>query len=264
MTDCKNAPKLLTPQARAQIFVMAKQKNYLFIHQNFPGQFVHVASELVRQGHIVVALGIKGRAVPGVRYLRYTVPPLQRTSEVPQLRDFEVATARGLACLKAMRALKDAGFNPDVIVAHPGWGEMMFCKDVWPQARLVMFAEFFYGTEGSDYAFDAEFSSDTIEGRTRVRLKNTIHLHAMAAADAIYTPTEWQKSRLPGEYHGKVSVIFDGIDTQRVQPNSAREAPPVCRAAVQYARPSLSGARPNVCWYKALTKSSLFNAPVVC
>jgi hypothetical protein len=49
---------------------MSRQK-FLFIHQNFPGQFVHVATELVRLGKEVVAVGVKGRGLPGVRYLRY-------------------------------------------------------------------------------------------------------------------------------------------------------------------------------------------------
>ena len=47
-------------------------RKILFIHQNFPGQFVHLAVELARLGHEVVALGITGRALPGVNFVRYT------------------------------------------------------------------------------------------------------------------------------------------------------------------------------------------------
>ena len=194
-------------------------KKYLFIHQNFPGQFVHVAAELARLGHEVVALGIKGRAVPGVKYLRYLPKAPSKVSEVEASVDFETKIVRGTACAQVMAKLKKDGFMPDVIVAHPGWGESLFCKDVWPGARLVMFAEYFYRAEGTDYNFDPEFTTDSLAGRVRLRIKNTVHLHALHAADAIYSPTEWQKSQLPAEYLPKTRVIFDGIDTTIVKPD---------------------------------------------
>ena len=193
-------------------------KKFLFIHQNFPGQFVHVAAELARLGHEVVALGIKGRPVPGVKYLRYLPKAPSKVSEVEASIDFETKIVRGTACAQVMAKLKNDGFTPDVIVAHPGWGESLFCKDVWPEARLVMFAEFFYRADGTDYNFDSEFTTDSLAGRVRLRIKNTVHLHALHAADAVYSPTEWQKSQLPAEYLPKTRVIFDGIDTAVVQP----------------------------------------------
>ncbi|MCF8167190.1 MAG: glycosyltransferase [Rhodoferax sp.] len=199
---------------------MASKRKILFIHQNFPGQFLHVATELVRLGHEVVALGINGRALPGVRYLRYAVVAPSRLSEVLAVRDFETKIVRGEACAKVMEQLKGNGFTPDVVVAHPSWGESLFCKDVWPGARFIMFAEFFYSAQGSDFNFDPEFSSDSLDARARLRLKNSVHLLSLQAADAIYTPTQWQQSQLPAEYRHKTQVIFDGIDTGVVVPNA--------------------------------------------
>ena len=203
-------------------------RRFLFIHQNFPAQFVHVARELARQGHEVLALAIEGRPVEGVRIVRYRPPALQRPSELHTVRDFEVKCARALACAAAMEKLKGEGFLPDVIVAHPGWGEAMFCKDVWPAARLVIYAEFFYGTEGADYLFDPEFARDGLAQRALLRLKNTVHLHALAAADTVYAPTAWQRDRLPPAYRDQAQVMFDGIDTVAVAPDP--------QAAVQLAR----------------------------
>jgi len=196
-------------------------KTFLFIHQNFPGQFVHVASELVRLGHKVVALGIKGRAVPGVQYIRYAPKAPSRISEVEAARDFETKVVRGMACAQAMAQLKQQGLQPDTIIAHPGWGEALFCKDVWPRARLLMFAEFFYAADGADYNFDPEFAHDSVADRARLRIKNSVHLHALHACDGGYTPTQWQRSQLPVEYRDKLEVIFDGIDTQVVAPQPA-------------------------------------------
>lgn len=196
------------------------RQTFLFIHQNFPGQFVHVAGELVRQGHTVVALGIKGRGLPGVRFIRYQPQPPARMSEVDAVRDFETKIVRGLACAQAMEQLKAGGFRPDTVVAHPGWGESLFCKDVWPSARLLMFGEFFYSSQGADYNFDPEFARDSLGDRARLRLKNTVHLHALQASDAGYTPTQWQLGQLPQVYRDKFQVIFDGIDTRQVAPST--------------------------------------------
>jgi glycosyltransferase involved in cell wall biosynthesis len=174
-----------------------------------------------RLGHKVVALGIKGREIPGVQYIRYTPKAPGRISDVEPARDFETKIVRGMACLQAMAQLRQQGLMPDTIIAHPGWGEALFCKDVWPQARLLMFGEFFYSADGSDFNFDPEFGHDSMADRARLRVKNTVHLHALHACDGGYTPTHWQRSQLPTEYRHKLQVIFDGIDTQLVAPQPA-------------------------------------------
>ena len=194
-------------------------QTFLFLHQNFPAQFVHVARTLAARGHQVVALGIEGREVEGVRYIRYKAPHAPHKPANPITADLDVKCLRALACAEAMEKLRQEGFRPDVIVAHPGWGEAMFCKDVWPQARLVVYAEFFYNPEGADYLFDPEFSRDTLAQRMRLRIKNTVHLHALSAADAIYAPTAWQRDRLPPEYRARTQVMFDGIDTRVAAPD---------------------------------------------
>jgi glycosyltransferase involved in cell wall biosynthesis len=193
----------------------------LFIHQNFPGQFVHVARALAAEGHAVHALGLRAPpcAVPGVQYQRYPLSPPASPSGSPLLQDLEVKIARASACAAAMQALHDQDVRPDVIVAHPGWGEALFCKDVWPEARLLVFAEFFYSAD-SDAAFDPEFSRLDLPARQKLRMKNTVHLHALHAADAVYAPTQWQRQQLPAPHHARAQVVFDGIDTTTVRPDA--------------------------------------------
>ena len=55
--------------------------NILFVHQNFPGQFPHVAPALAARGDRVVALhNNAASACPGVVMVRYSVtPPKGRT-----------------------------------------------------------------------------------------------------------------------------------------------------------------------------------------
>jgi glycosyltransferase involved in cell wall biosynthesis len=134
-------------------------------------------------------------------------------------RDFEAALVRGTACAQAMQRLAEQGFAPDLIIAHPGWGEALFYKDIWPNAKLLVFSEFYYTPRGSNYGFDLEFQRDHQAGRSDLRLKNTPLMHALSAADAAYAPTEWQRRQLPEEYRAKVKVVHDGIDTGRARPD---------------------------------------------
>lgn len=195
--------------------------NILFVHQNFPGQFAHVAPALAARGHRVIALSITGRDLPGVTVLRYRPDPPATCTSVGLARDLETKIVRGTACLRAMAKLNSDGFLPDVIVAHPGWGDALFCKDVWPRAKLVIYAEFYYSSDGSDYGFDKEFHQDSLGARASLRLKNTVHLHAFAQADVIFSPTEWQRDQLPAPYREKSHVMFDGIDTTVARPDDS-------------------------------------------
>jgi len=204
----------------------APRRRYLFIHQNFPGQFVHVAKALAAQGHEVLALGITPRPVEGVQLLRYQLPTFKAPSQLALVRNFEVKALHGQVCAQAMQGLADQGFSPDLIVAHPGWGEALFCKDVWPGARLMVFSEFYYCAQGRDYGFDPEFYRESLLAHCALRLKNTTLLHALSTADTAYAPTEWQRRQVPDEYRSKVRVIHDGIDTNVAKPDpGARFSP---------------------------------------
>lgn len=200
---------------------MNARRRILFIHQNFPGQFGALAQSLAASGHEVVALGVQPRTVPGVRVLRYRPEPPAVPSAVPAARELEVKLVRGLACAAALQRLRGEGFVPDTIVAHPGWGEALFCPDVFPQARLLVFAEFFYRAEGADVGFDPALGPVDDAQRVALRLKNTVLLHALHAADGGYAPTAWQHAQIPPPYRTRFEVIFDGIDTDRVAPDPA-------------------------------------------
>jgi Glycosyl transferase family 4 group len=109
----------------------------LFVHQNFPGQFVHLAAALAKRKHEVLALAINKRSsLPGVKTVYYQ--PRQGSTEGmhPLAIDFETKLIRAEACAEEALRLKKDGFYPDVIYAHTGWGESLFLKDVWPQAKL--------------------------------------------------------------------------------------------------------------------------------
>jgi glycosyltransferase involved in cell wall biosynthesis len=192
----------------------------LFVHQNFPGQFVHLAPALQAAGAEVRALGIGGRGVAGIDMRRYTVTDKPLLPQNDLGADIEVKLRRASACAQAMLVMQAQGFQPDLVVAHPGWGESLFCKDIWPDAVVVAYGEFYYQAHGADHGFDPEFGSATTRSQMQLRLRNTALLHAYTAADAILCPTNWQKSVLPKELQHKATTIFDGIDTARLAPDA--------------------------------------------
>jgi glycosyltransferase involved in cell wall biosynthesis len=198
--------------------------NILFVHQNFPGQFRYSATALAAEKrNRVVALCINKPAYPtaGVAVGRYPIRRKPADGIMPLMQDIQTKLIRGEACASAALELKRKGFAPDVIVVHPGWGEQMFLKDVWPTTPMLAFMEFFYRPEGLDTNFDPEFGKDDIPSRMRTRSKNLNHLSALDAADWCYSPTEWQRASLPNAYLAKTSVIFDGIDTEFITPDAS-------------------------------------------
>ena len=196
--------------------------NILIIHQNFPGQFKHLAPVLVQRGHDVRAFTMQ-KGLPatwqGVKMVPYEAGRSSSKEVHPWVADFETKVIRGEACYRAAMQLKESGYVPDVIIAHPGWGESLFMKDVWPEVRLGIYCEFFYIAEGGDVGFDLEFPSDYEGSLCRLRLKNLNNLVHFQHADVGISPTAWQASTFPEAFRPKISVIHDGIDTQKVQPH---------------------------------------------
>jgi glycosyltransferase involved in cell wall biosynthesis len=201
-----------------------RRHKYLFIHQNFPAQFKHLAPALADKGHEVIGLG-SNRAIvnlPGVRYIRYQVKSGQELDQVAAAtRDFYAKILRGETAAAMLTALKREGFVPDVIFAHPGWGEALFVKDIFPNVRFLVYAEYYYAVDGGDAFFDPEFSRPDPLALQRLRLRNTHLLHALAAADGMLSPTAFQRDRHPEHLRNRVKVIHDGIDTRLFCPDDS-------------------------------------------
>lgn len=196
--------------------------NLLFIHQNFPGQFKFLAPALVQQGHTVVAMTMQkteAREWQGVRLYPYSATRGTTVNVHPWVSDFETKTIRGEACFRAALQMRAQGFTPDVIVAHPGWGESLFLKEVWPRAKLGIYCEFYYHSHGADVGFDPEFPARDEGDVCRLRLKNLNNLLHFEVADAGISPTHWQASTFPEPFRSKITVVHDGIDTDTLVPN---------------------------------------------
>jgi glycosyltransferase involved in cell wall biosynthesis len=191
----------------------------LFVHQNFPGQFLHLAPALAARGHTVVALTDEGntRTSP-VTVMRYRKPAASGAEGIG--RTYAEAAERGAAVARAAAQLRrEKGFVPDVVFGHGGWGETLFLREVWPEARHLTYAEFYYHTRGLDADFDPEFQTADLGRRLRTSARKAHLMMALAEADAALAPTRWQASTFPAPWRDRISVIHDGIDTDRVRPN---------------------------------------------
>ncbi len=192
--------------------------NWLFIHQNFPAQYVHVARHFADAGDNVVFITQQAqRRLDRVRKIVYR--PARRASHAhPFVRDFEAAIDNALAVAQVCDGLKREGFRPDMVIGHNGWGETLYVKDCWPNVPLLGYFEFFYRTSGVDLDFDPEFPPAPADAM-RVRTRNAVNLLGLEAADWGQTPTEWQRRQYPRRYRRQLSVIHEGIDTVAVRPD---------------------------------------------
>lgn len=195
--------------------------NILFIHQNFPAQFKHLAPALAHSGHQVLALSTRtGPALAGVKQLVYPIRQASSEQIHNLAADFETKVIRAQACAEAMLQLKQQGFVPDLVIAHPGWGEALFVKEIFPATKTLFFLEFFYHAYGADTHFDSEFEQENWFSDAKIRVKNATNLLSLQQMDFAYTPTAWQKQTFPALYHPQIRVIHDGIDTDYLQPQS--------------------------------------------
>jgi len=193
----------------------------LFIHQNFPGQFKFLAPALVARGHKVAATTMQNVGEGSWQGIQlHQFKPSKGTAKDVHAWAAETETKiiRGEACFRCCVELRERGYTPDAIIAHPGWGEALFIKNVWPKAKLGIYCEFHYAIEGTDIGFDPEFPRLDPGDACRVQMKNVNNLVHFEFADAGISPTKWQASTFPERFKKKITVIHDGIDTEGVAP----------------------------------------------
>jgi glycosyltransferase involved in cell wall biosynthesis len=196
----------------------------LFVHQNFPGQFLHLAPALQARGHDCRALtdasNKRDSRIPIMRY-RHDVPlPDPKATRLG--RNFTQMTDRGVSAARACLQMRDKhGYMPDVIIGHSGWGETLFLKEVWPEAKLIIYAEFYYRGVDRDVGFDPEFSRGGFDGVMTAQSRAAHLGQSLLHADAAIAPTKWQASTFPPALRPMINVIFDGVNTDLVAPNAA-------------------------------------------
>lgn len=193
----------------------------LFVHNNFPGQFRNLAAALALEpGHQLVAIGAAtSRPMPSVKLTKYALADADVSMTHPFARRFDLECRRAEQVLYSLSSVAASGFSPDVILAHPGWGETLPLRTVFPRAKLVVYCEFFYGAKDRDLGFDPEFPEPGLDGHVGLHLKNAATLLALSEADLGISPTRWQHSTFPKHYQDAIEVVHEGVDTDLIKPN---------------------------------------------
>lgn len=189
----------------------------LFVHNNFPGRFEFLLPALKAAGHQMAAIAQGGRQVDGIPLLLWK----NERPNTPDIHDLalraETDFLRGRAAAERAIELLRTGFVPDLIIGHPAWGETLFMKEIFPNARQILMGEFYYRSRGGDVGFDPEFERPTLEDNFRVHAKNATMAMAYADADQIICPTRFQASVFPAAFRDRIAIIHEGIDTDRVR-----------------------------------------------
>jgi len=194
---------------------------YLFLHQNFPGQFVHIVNHALRsrENEVVFLSEPNKSTIDGVRKIAYrTKLGLRQTH--PAAQEFEAAMLRAEAVAQAANQVRALGFTPDIIIGHHGWGELLIIRDVWPDVPLLGYFEYFYQTTGADVGFDPEFPTPASDF-PRIRAKNAVNLLALALDGHGQTPTVWQRSTYPDWAQESISLVPEGVNLDTCRPDPA-------------------------------------------
>lgn len=189
----------------------------VFIHQNFPAQFGHIAQHLItRHGYRCTFVTEKrGGVLAGIECIQYKVNGGATAQNHYCTRTFENSTRHAFAVFETLKARPD--IKPDLIVGHSGFGSTIFLKELYPDVPIINYFEYFYRTKQSDMDFRPDFPSAPIDA-LRARARNAMLLLDLDNCERGYSPTKFQKSLFPLEYQGKIEQIFDGVDTNIWKP----------------------------------------------
>lgn len=197
--------------------------NILFLHRSFPAQFKYLASELAKdsKNNVVFVTNSETYEIDGIKKIIYKPEDTGISDAHPYLKTYTSAVNHGQAVAKAVLDLKKQGFKPDIIYGHSGWGVTLFMKDIFQDVPLICYFEWFGNAEGADTGFDGNIPDET--QRAGLRCANSPVLIDLCSCDYGITPTHWQKSQFPKEFHNKIQVIYDGIDTEFFKPDKHAE-----------------------------------------
>lgn len=195
--------------------------NVLFLHNNYPAQFLHVAAALAQNPHNRIVFLAQHNRRPelqlnNVRFVRVpSVTPPDTKDEAEKVAVVNLRT--GQAYANAMLELAKTGFVPHVVHDHPGWGGSLFVSDIFPEAARVSFFEWFY-SRGADYAFMARGKARPAKQFSANRMRNHVQLDALRECNFGIVPTMWQFAQYPVEFSSKLRIVHDGVDTAFFSP----------------------------------------------
>ena len=208
--------------------MIKNKKKILFVHQNFPAQYKHIAVSLANLGYEVHTLSLKEYSHNSMVNHTYSLLGQSSDNINKWAIEFETKMIRAESAAKKCLELRNNDFFPDLVIAHPGWGESFFLKEVWPDTKMLSYVEFYYKTNDCDIDFDKKFIEKILEkdfntfhdyNKFKLTARNATFISSYATSDFLVCPTNYQKSLVPESLRNNIEVIHDGIDTEIVKPN---------------------------------------------
>ena len=194
----------------------------IFIHGNYPAQFKNLAPAIGNaDGNRVFYLTEREDAKNlEMKGLEVRIMQLHRTANPGThhyLREVELGIIKGQAVLRELDNLVQEGVKPRVVITHGGTGHGIFIKSFLPEAIHISYFEWYFRNETTvnlvqDFTLDTKLATET---------RNSLILQELENCDAGVVPTEWQKEQFPDAYKSKLTVIFDGIDTEFFKPRES-------------------------------------------
>jgi glycosyltransferase involved in cell wall biosynthesis len=194
------------------------KKQLVFMHQTYPAQFGPITQFLLREYDVDIAFfseHISKPIYPGIKHYQYK-PAKTGHEDTPYFfsRYFERETASMHGLYNALKASK---IEPDVLIGHAAFGTMGLLHVEYPDIPRIGFFELFYDPYNRHSESRPEYPAPK-PNRLRIPLRNATQLVELEYCTKGYCPTPFQKSTYPAAYQHKLSVIFDGIDTDFYKP----------------------------------------------
>ena len=185
----------------------------LFIHNNYPAQFRHVAPRLASDFGwrcTFTTRNAKAPDLPGVERIVYAV----RGGAVPGAHvctgSFQNDVWHSHGVYEALKQRPDV--RPDLVVAHSGFGGSLFVPHLY-DAPVVNFFEYFRPVLGGCVGYRPEVPFHEVD-ILRCRTSNATILLDLNNCDRGWCPNFAQRDAMPREYHHKIEVIPEGVDTR--------------------------------------------------
>lgn len=97
-------------------------------------------------------------------------------------------------------------------------------KDVFPEAPVLFFAEYFFQPDGPDRDFDPEHCVEDLTDAGLMRTARAHHLLCLEDLDTPYVSTRHALSTIPAQYRDNTLVLHEGIPTKFFSRQSRPEA----------------------------------------
>ena len=182
----------------------------LLIHQNFPGQFRDLAPAWLKAGHQVHAIGEaiapQDNSWEGLCYHRY------KCTGHPSPGPIE----RSQAVLEVSRHLQRDGWQPDVVLAHSGWGEALQLKQVWQTCPVVIYPELWGTPRALGFGFDEALDGLEVDPSC-FAIPNLLTELAIVQCDLAIVSSVSQLKSFPEVLQQKITLLPEGVDCTNVE-----------------------------------------------